>query len=158
MMWGGFGYEDVGGFHKIENRMDAKQYRDIVKFVGIPSARNLLGDGFVWQQDNDPKHTSLLLQEFFEDAEEKGFCELLPWPSYSADLNPTKNLWHRVDREAKERACNTIPELLTSLHAAWEKVPLDYLRGLIDSMPRRIYTVIKAWGGNTKYRAGIPHF
>ena len=151
MCWGGFSYNGVGGFHQIDAKMDKHQYLSIVKYVGVPSALLLLGDDFVWQQDNDPKHTSYLLQDFFEKCEDRGTCSLLPWPSYSPDLNPIEHLWYKVDRMAKERSCNTTLELFEAVEAAWKAVPLSYLQNLIDSMPRRIEAVIKAKGGHTRY-------
>jgi transposase len=46
-------------------------------------------DHFIFQQDNDPKHTSKLAKRFFEEKN----IELLPWAPQSPDLNPIENLW-----------------------------------------------------------------
>jgi hypothetical protein len=41
---------------------------------------------FIFQQDNDPKHTSRLAKHYFNDKS----INLLPWPEQSLDLNPVE--------------------------------------------------------------------
>ena len=86
-LWYGvvFAASGVGTLHLIDGILTAKKYQKILKFQMLPSSRKLFPDGeFIFQQDNDPKHTSKLVQEYLGNET----IELLDWPAQSPDLNP----------------------------------------------------------------------
>lgn len=147
-VWGCFSYYGVGDLVVIEGLMDSDQYTDILKNHLIPSARRLFGDRkWIFLSDNDPKHTSKKTQRFMRENK----ITELQWPSQSPDLNPIENLWAYLDKKAKERKCKNKQELFACLQEEWRKIPLEYLRQLIDSMPRRCQAIIDSKGYPTKY-------
>lgn len=118
----------------------------------VASAKMLFKDPvayreFIFQHDNDPKHTSKVVQRYLKT---KG-VNVLPWPAQSPDLNPIENLWAILDTRLKHRKCNNEDELFGVLKAGWEALDPQILKNLVDSMSRRCQAVIDAKGMPTKY-------
>ena len=65
ILWGAFSWKGVGPIFNIKGNMNAAMYRDILSEEMLPCARRNLPRGWIFQQENDPKHRSQLLQEFF---------------------------------------------------------------------------------------------
>ena len=88
LVWGCFTAHCVGDLHIIDGKMNSFMYRKILEKM-LPSAKKLYGrHRWTLQQDNDPKHTTNLMKEWFE----KKKINVLPWPSQSPVLNPIENL------------------------------------------------------------------
>ena len=58
-----------------------------------------LGRKWVLQMDNDPKHTSKVVEKWLKDNKVKVF----EWPSQSPDLNPIDNLWAELNKRVQAR-------------------------------------------------------
>ena len=60
MVWGCMGWNGVGILTEVEQRMDPKQYVEILEQHLLQSMEDLgiLLEKAIFQQDNDPKHTS----------------------------------------------------------------------------------------------------
>ena len=102
---------------------------------------------FVFQQDNDPKHTAKTIQRYLENKEQ----EVLDFPPQSPDLNPIENLWSQLNSSVQERSPKNLDELFGILEKAWKKIPVEKLEKLVLSMPNRLKEVIKNKGGPTSY-------
>jgi transposase len=147
MVWGCFSRDNIGPIHLIDGIMEQTQYKEIMEKIMLPHAKRVMPRGWIFQQDNDPKHTAKSVQKFF-DAKK---VRVLEWPSQSPDLNPIENLWEHLDRQLAGRKPSNKADLFKRLQDAWANISLEYIIKLIDSMPRRCQAVIDAKGYATKY-------
>jgi hypothetical protein len=148
MVWGCFSRHGMGELHWIDGKINKEQYLEILEGKFTLSADRLFSEGnFIFQQDNDPKHTSHVVRDYLRDQQ----WDILDWPSQSPDLNPIENLWYILDRSTRDRACNTEAQLFEVLQEAWRNIDINILNNLVDSMPRRIQAVIAAKGLPSKY-------
>jgi hypothetical protein len=60
MVWGAISGYGVGPLKQIEGIMNKGVYHQILIKHAIPAGRKLLGDGFAFMEDNDPKHSATL--------------------------------------------------------------------------------------------------
>ena len=84
---------------------------------------------------------------------ERNKLKCLEWPAQSPDLNPIENLWMILKRRisARDPPAKTVKELKAVVQEEWQKIPVDDVKNLVKSMPKRAKLVIKAKGFGTKY-------
>ena len=101
------------------------------------------GCKWVFQMDNDPKHTSKLVAKWLKENK----VNVLKWPSQSPDLNHLENLW--AELQARR------PTQLTQLHLLcqeeWAKIHPIYCGKLVEGYPKRLTQVKQFKGNATKY-------
>ena len=59
MVWGCFTGDTVGDLFKVEGTLSQHGYHRTPQRHAIPSGLRLVGQSVIFQQDNDPKHTSV---------------------------------------------------------------------------------------------------
>lgn len=147
MVWGCFSLRGMGPLHRICGIMDRFVYMDILTNVMLPYARQKLGRAFIYQEDNDPKHRSKVVKEWFD----RHRVTRMDWPSQSPDLNIIEPMWDELERRVAGKKARNVAEKFLQLKEAWEQIPQSTIDGLVDSMPRRCQAVIDSKGFATKY-------
>lgn len=151
MVWGCMGWHRVGKLTEVQGKMNAEQYCEILDDGVVESFEKLevKEEERIFQQDNDPKHTSKKAIQWFEDNN----IQVLAWPAQSPDINPIEHLWVHLKKQMNQYSIppRGVHELWERVAEEWNGITPETCQKLIESMPRRIQAVIKAKGGHTKY-------
>jgi hypothetical protein len=151
MSWNGPGY-----IAKVDETMDSQLYIRILQEDLQMSIDewDLAQEDLIFQHDNDPKHTAKITKAYLKSV---GLTEddgtLLYWPAQSPDLNPIEHMWNYLKIQlgkypTRPTCCE---ELWKRIAAEWYKIPVQFCRRLIRSMPDRLAAVYRAHGKQTKY-------
>lgn len=147
MVWTCFSGNRLGPVHKIVDKMDRFMYKHILETRMLPYAEWHMPLRWVFQQDNDPKHTSKLVKDWFRTKR----IQVLDWPAQSPDFNPIENLFAIVKRRLGSSRFTSKDNLFKGFKKEWKSIEKTTLRNLIASMPKRCAAVIKNNGSYTKY-------
>lgn len=148
MVWGCFGAAGVGNLHFIDGIMDSRKYINILKTNLHESAEKLgVRHNFIFQQDNDPKHTALDTRLWIL----YNCPKYLKTPPQSPDVNPIENLWSIFKKQLNYYDIRNIHDLKEALRIEWNKISPNLTKKLVESMPSRLKAITKSKGYPTKY-------
>lgn len=151
MIWGCITAYGVGYLSRIDGGLDADLYCQILQddLIKTMDYYKMKKEITIFQQDNDPKHTSRKAKTVLEELN----INVLEWPSQSPDLNPIEHLWDLLKRKLASYPTTPqgIHELWLRVEETWNDISEKECKVLYESMPRRIATVLKAKGRHTKY-------
>jgi transposase len=147
MAWGCISSKGVGRLVFIDEIMDRFVYTRILANNLAASAEEMGLDRYIFQQDNDPKHTSAHVKGFFEENN----IIILQWPSQSPYLNPMEHVWAHIKRELRGKDFKNRSELKEAIIAIWKGIEQQFITNIVYSMPKRVMAVLKANGGHTFY-------
>ncbi|XGW24586.1 hypothetical protein V3C99_006203 [Haemonchus contortus] len=147
MLWGYFRLSGVGPLARIQGNINSAQYRDILENVMLPFANQKLSTRWIFQLDNDPKHTSRLVADFLKSKE----ISVMEWLSRSPDLNPTEHLWEELARRTSQVPVRNANEKINLLSRERALIPQSKIEDLIDSLSGRCKAVVDFLGYPTKY-------
>ena len=120
MLSGCFSAKGTGRLHRIKGRMNGAMYQEILGDNLLPSLRALkMGRGWVFQHDNDPKHTAMATKEWLK----KKHIKVLEWPSQSPDVNPIENLCRELKLRVAKRQPRNLKDLERICKEKWTKIP-----------------------------------
>ena len=148
MFWGSFAARGPGHLVCIKETMTKDIYKKILEENLKKSATKLsLGRRFIFQQDNDPKHTAKIVKNWLENNR----INVLEWPAQSPDLNPIENLWTYWKEKVHSRGPKNLQELEQFAIEEWSQIPMSLCRKMVVNYGKRLEKVIKAKGHAIDY-------
>jgi len=146
MIWGGIALRGTTSLCFASTSIKSQDYIKILEDF-LPSAQALYPDSFWLQQDNARPHTARETKLWMAN----NGLQVMKWPAVSPDLNVIENVWGLMKKRLDKTEMKTVVEWKLEIEKIWDNLSHDYLKSLIDSMPRRVQMVIEANGDTIKY-------
>ena len=147
-IWAGISTKGATPICIFTGTMKAKDYCMILDQVLKPFANNAFPNGFRFQQDNDPKHTSKYAKQYYLDND-------INWwktPAESPDLNPIENVWASLKYYLRHEYKPTNLETLElGIKAFWKSMTPKHCRTYIKHIHKVIPKVIELKGDPSGY-------
>lgn len=149
MVWGCFSARGMGQLHFVEGTVNAMKYEKILEEYLLPSIPMLESTGgeFIFQQDGASCHTARRIKSWLADND----IQTIPWPANSPDMSPIETIWGLMKKKLRQTPAKTVDELKTRLKVIWDEITPDLCANLVDTMPKRVLSVIQHKGGVTEW-------
>ncbi len=130
----------------VEPRLNTTVYLSIVSDHVHPFMTTVNHLLMYFQQDNAPCHKAQIISDWFLEHDNE--FTLLKWPPQSPDLNPIEHLWDVVEREIHimDVQPTNLQQLRDVIMTIWTKISEECFQHLVESIPRRIKSVLKTKG------------
>ena len=140
-VWGCFCKQGFGCLHVFTENLNAQKIVKIYQKGFLRSTKQWFGDdndSWILQEDNDPKHCSLLCKHW---KEENGI-QTMDWPPSPPDANPSENVWGVLKAKLQEKCLYNLAQLSRHVRKLWRDLSSTYAETLVDSMPKRCPAII----------------
>ena len=145
-VWGGISKQGATQLVIFDGIMTATRYGDILKASLVPFVQECYPKGHRLYQDNDPKHTSKYIQEFFD-------MNRISWwksPAESPDLNPIEKVWSSMKTYLRDKhKPRNLEELKEGIRAYWKKLTPEACTRYSDHLQKVIPVVVAEQGASS---------
>ena len=139
MVFGMFSSQGTTPLVRLQTRVNAQIYKNIVQDHVVPVIQNSGFDRATFMQDNAPCHKAKVAMSYLSEQD----FEIMDWPPQSPDLNPIENLWKTLGMKVMERNTTNTEDLWVKLQEEWSKISIEDCQELIRSLcSRRCAAVI----------------
>ena len=132
----------------LQGRFTGGYYISILKKHLKRSGRKLVGQGFTFQKDNDPRHPSNKVTKWLEVENIKSLDD---YPVNSPDISPIENLFALWKKKISKYRPENLKELKKADTRERKKLSPELCYNLLSSVPRGLQAVQDNHGGVNKY-------
>ena len=150
-IWGCITKDSVGPIFIFTKNMNAIDYVNILKNNLSLNYYNkeiaVCNSNLIYQQDNDPKHTSKIATQYFETNQ----IIKIDWPAYSPDMNIIEHIWKILKERVLSRIPQNIKQFKKFIKEEWYSISNETIKNLYNSKPKRINELKLNKGSYTNY-------
>ena len=147
MVFGMFSSQGTTPLVRLQTRVNAQIYKNIVQDHVMPIIQNSGFDRATFMQDNAPCHKAKVVISYLSEQD----FEIMDWPPQSPDLNLIENPWKTLGVKVMERNPTNTQYSWVKLQEEWPKISIKDCQELIRSCSQRCAAVIESEGSFTKY-------
>ena len=142
-IWGGISSRGATRVIMFSGIMDAEKLKSIFRAGLLPFIQEKSPDGHKLFQDQDPKHASSAIEEFFE----RNNVEWWPSPPESPDLNPIENVWGSMKQYLRTAyKPKNLEELKPGIERFWITLTPDVCKRYIGHLQKVMPKIVELQG------------
>ena len=141
-VWGCFCAQGFGSLHVFTKNLNAQKMVEIYQKSLFRSTKRWFGDdndSWIFQEDNDPKHRSLLCKHW---KEENGI-RMMDCPASSPEANTIDNVWGVLKAKLQGKRLYNLAQLTQLVGELWRGLSATYAKKLVESVPERCQAIIE---------------
>lgn len=131
--------------------LNSTKYCNLLEKLNEDEFNNQFHQRYVLQQDNASFHVSAHTKLFFKRKE----IYVLNWPPCSPDMNPVEHIWSILQKKLSNHLIThqirNQDQLFETIVFLADQIPIRDVNKLINSMNRRIKSLLKNNGMSTPY-------
>ena len=142
-VWAGISKRGATCIVMFSGTMNATRYGDILSTSLIPFIRAVYPSRHRLYQDNDPKHTSRYIQDYFE----KNKINWWKNPAESPDLNPIEKVWGMMKTFLRDKhKPRNLGELKEGIERFWRTMTPEMCTRYINHLQKVVPDIVAADG------------
>ncbi|RNA14162.1 Transposable element Tcb2 transposase [Brachionus plicatilis] len=117
LLWGGISFRVATPICIFNGKMQSSDFINILNRNLLPFIRRVFPDTHRLVMDNDPKHNSVLTQNWLKTNS----IFYWPTPAQSPDLNPIELVWHELKTYIRHKKPQTKIQFINLIGKFWEE-------------------------------------